>query len=145
MEAKGEFTMRASLLRGSSLIALLAIEGVAFAQRTASQPPAKAPNHTLTDLFVYPPALAWLLIVTIASWLVSVVIVGMLNRSSYPPLLARIACWIGATGWLIAVTFFVVGYILHIGVPIYTTIIIICLLLVLGVLLFATRPQQNAQ
>ena len=135
--------MRAALLRLSGLLALLVVEGVAFAQHTGTQPAARAPNHTLADLFVYPPALAWLLCVTLASWLVSVVIVSMFGPTAYPPHIARVACWIGITAWLVAVTFYVVGYVLHIGVPIYAAVIIACLLLVFGVLLFATRPQEN--
>jgi hypothetical protein len=133
--------MRRNCVRIVSLLALLSLEGVALAQSPTPRP--APPKHTLVDLFVYPPAVAWLVAGTIACYLFSVAIVALFGSRGYPPTVGRAACWMGVCAWMLFVTFYIIGSILSVGLPIYAVIILIALLVLGGVLLLATRPHES--
>lgn len=116
---------------------------LAFAQQPTARTASRPPQHTLADLVLYPPALAWLIGITLAAWLFSAAIVYLFSARSYPPLIARVASWLGCSFWGCAVTFYVIGSVLKIGLPIYAVVIVLCLLLTVGVLLIATRPAES--
>lgn len=99
------------------------------------------PRHTWSDMFVYPPALLRLIVSAILCYLVALGITGLFSARGYPPTVARVGCWLGAALWTVWILFGILEAILRIYPPLYVLLLIMCVVILFGVILGATRPR----
>ena len=89
--------------------------------------------------------LGWLLLTALGFYLFSVVLTLILNalKIGYPPNIARFSCWISILFWFLFLKFAFFAFIFP---SIMTTIqlaVIIVLILVIGIVLFATKKRAS--
>ena len=117
----------------ASIALLCALAAPASAQ--AAEP------KTLAALLHLPYLGMWLA-AALVCYVVFVVGVTVLFQSgSYPPNVARVGWWLGATCFTLFVIFYLIGHVLGIILPIYALAMVFVLLLLAAVVLLATRPR----
>lgn len=95
----------------------------------------------LSDLMRLPYLGIWLAAALVCYVVFVVGVTVLFQNGNYPPVVARLAWWLGATTFTLFVVFYVIGHMLSIVLPLYALAIIFVLLLLIAVVLAVTRPR----
>ena len=117
---------------------------VALSLALLALPASAETKHVWKDLFVYPQALASLIVAGIVCYLLALGITGIFGAKGFPPSVARVGCFLGALLWVVWILFGILKAVLHLFLPFYVLLLVLCAVALFGLLLAATRPRVVA-
>lgn len=83
----------------------------------------------------------WLGISLLASYLLSIGLTVMLKQSWFPPNAARFGCWFAMMLETLFITFVLFGYFVHYVLPMWLTISLILVMILIGAIIYSQRRR----
>lgn len=93
-------------------------------------------------LFTYPPALSALIVSLVVAWMLSVVITAVFSGKHYEPKVAKLALWLSMSLWVIGLFLGIIGWILHITLPIWSWALVGAFILATLVLVMGSKGKR---
>ncbi len=86
--------------------------------------------------------LVWLLISLTGAYIFSLLFTMLFARLGFPPLIARLGCWLSITLWVIFALAIYLPVILQQSVPLWLIVAAGVVVVLIGVIMYAVRPRR---